>query len=1079
MAPGDLLRELDGLTHAARMARMVEVGRQEAGDGSVARTIGALAGGGFYERRLALQSCFGSRDGARVLAALDDPSHAIRGLAISLVPLVCDDAQAALALERSPFAARRAIVRKLFTRGRQAPIDHFLDLLAARRDPHLTRLLAFGSPAVVGPRLDAALPSFGPDDWTRLARLHPAIAVDALRHAAEAATTLDGRLVWQANLALPTLAKTAPEGALGVVRALLRHAPPSRLAAPLQELARRRPDAVAAILLSLEDRAPITFDRVAHQLTLEHLLALIARHGHTVRQTWLWFPRLSPERREAVYQACADGWRDGNGAIAPAVVAELPHAPREAEGRRHLALPALAASPRARLPYAAFLPWGEAGSVLAASIGDPDPDLRVVALSARIGAVRYARERAPEALAMVRSRRNEQDPVRGAMLTALADLPPGIWRSEHLDDLGAVVREALDAADLSHGTAAAAERLVVQALPLHPAWAAPWLATLVRERGRINLYNLSSRLTDDDTRRIAPALLPVLRSWQTREHEWQIIATASSLGRRLAAFDDLAAILEELLQGTAAPSIAGQALAVIAAHRRERLPDLIPALLRRDESWVTQPVVYTYLHRHRQDLLTPYLGQRAYRGRFTSGKVRIILILPFMRGFHRWTHGQQEIFAATLAGVTGDGGRDSPSIFTAIAQLAGLQGVAPTRLIALAGDERPAVRDVALRALGRLDAGQGVPTLLEALDDDRARIAIYALRRSLLAMPVGRALPLLRAVPLKRVTVAKEVVRLLGDLSGSDEAYRELLGFDKQPLHRDVRVALLRALWAHLEREESWAVVEEAARSTDPAVATVVGRIPTDRLSPRAQARLVGVIATLLAHPEPRVRLDALQRCADLPVADPGQALITRLLEAQGSAIPQERAAAARAVFATYGGRDAPLVGAAAALLLPNRRAIATMVEALRQSLTWSRGTLLPAARAVLDALAADPLAASLRVELAAHALPWDDLAALLTNMAGRGELRDDVLTTAAVALQGAATRPDADGLARLEEALARHRDERPRRLALAALVALAQAPRGWDGARLRRLEGYRRDPAPLVAAAAQFTFPPLEDLAV
>ncbi len=1077
MTPGDVLREVEGLTHAARMARIVEVGRQETGDGSVARAISALAGGGFYERYLALQSCFGSRDGARVLAALDDPSHAIRGLAISLVPLVCDDAQAALALDRSPFAARRAIVRRLFTRGRQVPVDRFLDLLAARDDPHLTRLLAFGSPAVVERRLDAVLPSFGPDDWTRLARLHPVIAVDALRRPAEAADTLDQRLVWQANLALPTLARTAPDGALEIVRALLRHAPPSRLAAPLQELARRRPDAVAAILLPLEDRAPITFDRVAHRLTLDHLLALIARHGHTVRQTRLWFPRLAPEQREAVYRACADGWRDGSGAIAPTIVAELPRAPREAEGRRHLALPALAASPRARLPYAAFLPWSEAGSVLAASIGDPDPDLRVVALSAQIGAVRYARERAPEALTMVRSRRHEQDPVRGAMLMALADLPPGIWRPVHLDDLGAIVREALDAADLSHSTAAAAERLVVQALPFHPAWAAPWLATLVRERGRINLYSLSSRLTDDDTRRIAPALLPVLRSWQTREHEWQIIATASSLGRRLAAFDDLTAILEKLLQGTATPSIAGQALAVIAAHRRERLPRLIPSLLRRDESWVTQPVVYTYLHRHHQDLLTPYLGQRTYRGRFTSGKVRIIL--PFMSGFHRWTQGQQEIFAATLAGVTGDGGRDSPSIFTAIAQLAGLQGVAPTRLIALAGDERQAVRDVALRALGRLDAGQGVPTLLDALDDDRARIAIYALRRSLLAMPVGGALALLRAVPLKRVTVAKEVVRLLGDLSGSDEAYRELLGLDKQPLHRDVRVALLRALWARLEREESWTIVEEAARSTDPAVATVVGRIPTDRLSPRAQERLVGVIATLLAHPELRVRLDALQRCADLPVADPGQVLISRLLEAQGSPIPQERGAAARAVFATYGGRDVPLVGAAAALLLPNRRAITTMVEALRQSLTWSRGTLLPAARAVLDALAADPLAASLRVELAAHALPWNDLAVLLASMAGQGELHDDVLATAAAALRGAATRPDADGLSRLEEALAQHRDERLRRLALAALVAQAQAPRGWDEARLRRLQGYRRDPTPLVAAAAQFTFPPLEDLGV
>lgn len=57
-----------------------------------------------------------------------------------------------------------------------------------------------------------------------------------------------------------------------------------------------------------------------------------------------------------------------------------------------------------------------------------------------------------------------------------------------------------------------------------------------------------------------------------------------------------------------------------------------------------------------------------------------------------------------------------------------------------------------------------MPTLIEAMNDDRARIAIYALRRSLLEMPVSRALLLLRAVPLEKVTVAKEVVRLLGEL---------------------------------------------------------------------------------------------------------------------------------------------------------------------------------------------------------------------------------------------------------------------------------------------------------------------------
>ena len=83
--------------------------------------------------------------------------------------------------------------------------------------------------------------------------------------------------------------------------------------------------------------------------------------------------------------------------------------------------------------------------------------------------------------------------------------------------------------------------------------------------------------------------------------------------------------------------------------------------------------------------------------------------------------------------------------------------------------------------------------------DDRARIAIYALRRALLQMSTTRALAILRGVPRHRVTVAKEVVRLLGELPGG-AAYADLLVMAGEDVHRDVRVALLRALWDHLER---------------------------------------------------------------------------------------------------------------------------------------------------------------------------------------------------------------------------------------------------------------------------------------
>ena len=48
MKTSTLLRELDATTHAARMKRMVELGKLALTDPAIAKTLDALEGGGFY-----------------------------------------------------------------------------------------------------------------------------------------------------------------------------------------------------------------------------------------------------------------------------------------------------------------------------------------------------------------------------------------------------------------------------------------------------------------------------------------------------------------------------------------------------------------------------------------------------------------------------------------------------------------------------------------------------------------------------------------------------------------------------------------------------------------------------------------------------------------------------------------------------------------------------------------------------------------------------------------------------------------------------------------------------------------------
>jgi len=1054
---------------------MVELGREVGTSPQTASSLAALEKGGFGERLLSLQSCYGSKDGDHALRALSDPSRLIQGRALRLIALFAKDVPIKDALRGARRELRMSLLRLLRRRRRLTTIDAFLDELAAHDPAALGPLLPFGSAAAAARHFELARPPGGQNFWRRLARFHPDLVLERLTAEVDAGTEPDARLLWEANIALEIFARRHPDHGVKLAQRLVGRG--ARTALNLQSLAQRRPIEIADLILNSDAQLGISLTPSAHRLDNPRLLALLERgHPNLLMPWWTWLRRLSPERRGEIYRRCERLGRDAEGRVPPQLLRVLPRAQRESEGRRHLALPALATRPAERLKYAASLPWEEARQAVEPFLNHPEADLRSEALQALIGAVRFERAQLGELLTLLRGRRHEQDPVRGVLLMSLAELPPGMWKGEHLEDLGQILRDALSAADLSALTASHAQAIVVALLSFHPDWSAGWLVTLVRERGAVHLGQLEQWLTDADVRRIAPALAPVLKAWQTREREAQLLSLGQSLGRRLRVFDALMEIFRRMLRDTRSSWTALAILNLIAEYRRSELRTLIPPLLREDPSWITQTPVLHFLHRRRQDLLTPFLGQRAYRGRFSTGKTRYVL--PLRDGFFRWTAAQQAEFAKTLEEITHvkDKMRDIPTVLSAITQLAALPAVEPKRLNELAGDNRLAVQEGAVRALGKLDAGQGVPALLEALGDERSRIAIYALRKALLAMPVAHALQLLQVMPLEKVTVAKEYVRLLGDMR-SVEAFRALQQLDGQKLHRDVRVALLRALWGHLDQEEAWAILDRAAESPDPALMTAVVRIPADCLSGEAQRRLIALLARVMEHPDPTVRTQAMQRCFALPVPDRERVLLPRFLTALQSALPDERSAAAAALFATCRAGDAASIAEGMREALPNRRAILTSVQALTASMPHERSRLMPIARSILDVLAGDRLTVSLRVELAIQALPWSDLADLFDRLAVSGELHADALSRAITEIATWTIWRGRADLERLETRWASSADERLRRLAVAALIAQAESLGGWNEMRLNRLRDYRRDPSSLVAAAAQFTLPVEDDI--
>lgn len=1178
MKPSSLHDELRATHHIGRLERMLELGRRARTDPAALAAIDELADGDVFERRLALLAEHTLRDGKRLLRFTEDVSASIRALAFTMAPRVCDDAEALEALKIAYTLRReRTLLRALALRKRRDVVDRYLDWLAERPGLHdFADIVPWATPDGVRRHLDRALARPSKVFWTRLARSAPAalggVLCDRLRAVPGEPDAVTRQLI---NAHAAAIAAGAPDAAIEMIDLLCARRIFTQVPL-LPRLGRVRASSVLSLIerhdlrpggapfaASAATLTPVELGRLVHRdptllgradallesLSPVQLAAVLDAWCDVLKNHPTWgfalLGKLDEPRRLAAWERWSVAARNADGIVTSATVAGLPEDLREREARRHIhEVIALGTRPLERLVYARYLPWDEAVATIKAFLGHPEGGVRGLALDTML-AIPGLRPAEPaltdKALALVTARKHEQDPVRMAMLRALLAWPRGVWRKDHAPTLAQIFRDTLDAGDLSHGTAIAAESLLVRTFHLDPVAGATWLGTFLKERGNIYDARLGAHLTDDDIRAAAPQLLAIARLWSTQERVHNLVALATSLGARLGLVVGLADLLADVLRTTPWSGTACSILVLFAEHDVPRLEKLLaatlrhwfdkgwvgtilafagrkerpgkrqppahpevaaalekiarghgrdgeviqavtlmrvraaahfdrvlPDLLRKDESYVCIPVVHWHLHARRQDLLSPFLGDRVIHGRFATGNTA--WLLPFKSGFYRWTPDQNTTFAASLSRIVRDHDRATPTVWSCLAVLAAMDSAPMDTLAATATDTRAAVQEKAIRVMGRCDRGQCVPTLIGCLDDARARVAIYSLRGALGDMLPRAALHLLGEVPLRKVTVAKEVVRLLGELR-IDAAYAHLIGLDAGDLHRDVRIAVLRALWDHLDREPTWQVFARAVDGADWVMASRLGDIPADRLTKESDRRLSNLLARLLARPEPEARIDLLQRAAMLAVSDPERAFLRASADRLISPYDDEVRAAALAILHRATEVDMRLLPELLARALADPRSLHRAVDGLLSVPIQSRAVWVQAARAAADVLAPDPRWISLRLRCAAAAMPPRELAEFIAGRAEAGLLTSDALAVCHAAVN--TIRPDL--LEPFIDRLLTSPAPEARRVALGALVRDAGPERGWAPERLARLATLQADPAPSVSGPALAVFPPRE----
>ena len=902
--------------------------------------------------------------------------------------------------------------------------------------------------------------------WRRLSRRYPAIASSRLQTLLDHSGTPTRFLLQSVQLALKALRASAPDQGMALLQHAVRRLNPRAL--PLGAYASLFPIQVARLVMDMTQPVALAWTPNALR-RLDHATLVSLEACDALVNLASVFKHLHTAQRRALYQARKAAWRDSFGAMPLVYLEALPGDLREAEAQHAWSLPLLQSRPQQRLPYLALLPLELARSLAEPFLAQPEGELRALAIAALVKGRRYHAVELNSLLAFCGNRVNEQDPVRLAMIDALAGLQPSRWQTGHLTSLKGVIDAALIARDCSHQTMVAAARLLLAMIAGHTEFVVAQLPRLVERNGSLNVARLESRLNDEQMREIAPHLMPLLKTWMARDQTVAVLALILGFGLRAQAVPEFTSLVVELVFDPRGHVARTGLQALLRLKQRAEVAKLIPQLLAEDESWIQVHEVAKFLHARRQTLLTPFLAPRNYKGRFANGDA---LTLPqFDAGFERWTPAQQETYARSLQDLANGGKRSAWELFQVVERLSAMPSIDVQPLVELARLEAPdkALRDRALEALGRCDAGRGVPALLDALDDERARIAIYALRRCLLTMPTDHAISLLGSVQVTKLTVLKEVIRLAGELGG-DASFAFLAGFsDKENLRPDAQMALLRAYWNHLNRDEVWPRLHDAARSERAALARSTIRIPQSGLLPPARQKLCLHLTLLLQHPDAQVCLETLQRLVAMPPPHVDKPMLDAASAFLMDVDPQTNRLAAQALLVC--GRSVQGVDIAAYFVnVTYALALQAVVQAYEQCRLEGLKDLEVSADKLIAALLQRRKHPDLALRLAVSQLTPIGALRCIKEADEAGLLHPGAVDAVAHAWHGIAGEQAL--LSDVEDRLREADSPGQRRLGLALLVTLAER-HGWTSERRAQLGQYKQDVELWISNAAELIAPP------
>jgi hypothetical protein len=985
-----LLTSIDGLSYGARQRTLAATARS-LDPPALAHLLDELHAGDGFSRRVGLHIASVAGERAYVERCLDADEPAVARRALSIAVRLGSPAEVFTArVAELPTALRAELYQEVRRRRVTALAEALLPVVRTRfGDVEAAVLL----PACTAETVAALLPelAYAVTGWRMIGHRYPAVFLDNLDDEL-AATPRSGwsRLLHTLGSGLATAALSEPGRVLTALERIAPHAAvPYALSRTIGLLARHDPARLLRVLLDPRRPGGVPGGRALWRALLgasdDELIAFGRATGIRLDR----FLRVLPPARRAAVFAGVVGRRDLTLTHLPfTALDELPAAARAAEAERLLTLRRVADDASTRLAVTARLPWSRAFEPLREATRRATAEERAEGYRYLITAAGLSRDQDhfAEMLGALNRLRNEQDPVRAAAFGTLAGVPPWLFRPAEAPVVLTLLTDAVKARDCSWQTQSSVRSLINRLL-LHGAQsqqptlveaALEALARLGDERRALNLHGLDRSLPRGGEHQVFEALRPRLEADAKLGRFDLALALARGLHRRAWHMPGLQALLDRARR--AADDYIVRGAIELWLEPRQTRDERIGKVFAADRSTITFPVVLRGIGFRRTDLLDEVFTKPLH-GRFLKRGIKHV---PYFAGcFARWLPRQCAAYTALLAkAAESRRGRTTWDRVVAVRRLATVPGTVEL-LRSYVDDSALQLSEAALAALAWTDRpAEVLDDLLAHADDDKARVAVYAVTRCARFVPPARlGAALDRALTSRKVTSRKEAVRLLAAHHAPDAA-RTLASVWQEPdQHRDVRRAVVSA--ARWCLPDTWPLLESAAVA-EHAVATAVLDLDPYTLAPDHRQRYASLIHTVADAAEADTARLGLTTLAAWARWDPAgtRMLVDRVADLANTASWREALTALGAGCAAAED-PAPLVTAVTRLLstsdpaatadrdLPARQRIQAVAELVHFT-AIEASALRVAASALAEALAAEETLRGAAIDLAATAVGFE-----------------------------------------------------------------------------------------------------------